>query len=37
MIYHQNQKAFDTLEVKIVSIFNKNTEVLKNKIKDSTG
>jgi hypothetical protein len=37
MIYNQNRKQFDTLEEKIVKVFNKNTETLKNRIKDSTG
>ena len=37
MIYNQNRKSFEALEETIVKIFDKNSETLKNKMKDSTG
>lgn len=36
-LYNQNRKSFEALEETIVKIFDKNSETLKNKMKDSTG
>lgn len=37
VIYNSNRKSFEALEETIVKIFDKNSETLKNKMKDSTG
>lgn len=36
-IFHQNRKSFQSLEESIIQTFNKNTENIKNRVKDSTG
>ena len=37
VIYNKNRKSFEALQETIIKIFDKNSETLKNKMKDSTG
>lgn len=36
-IYNKNRATFESLEETLVKLFDKNSEKLKNKMKDSTG